>query len=127
MKLQGLYAITPERVGAAALEAQVRAALAGGIAALQYRRKALASAAEARSLAALCRASGVPFIVNDDVELALAVNADGVHIGGDDGDAAAARSRIKGKLLGVSCYNSLDAARAAVANGADYIAFGSVF
>ena len=127
MKLHGLYAITPERLEGGELLVRVRAALEGGIAALQYRRKALANLEEALSIAALCRAKGVPFIVNDDVELAIAVKADGVHVGRGDGNAAAARLKMKGKLLGVSCYNSPDAARAAVADGADYIAFGSVF
>ncbi len=75
----------------------------------------------------LCRKRGVPFIVSDDVELALASGADGVHLGRDDGELAMVRSKLKGKLLGASCYNSLDAAHAAVKEGADYIAFGSVF
>jgi len=127
MKLRGLYAITPESGETELLLAQVAQALAGGIAMLQYRRKSAQSASEARALAALCRASGVPFIVNDDLELALAAGADGAHLGRDDGDLAAARSKLKGKMLGVSCYASLDAARAAVAAGADYVAFGSVF
>ena len=127
MKLRGLYAITPERAEASALAVQVRAALEGGIAALQYRRKSLASLAEAKSIAALCRAKRVPFIVNDDVALALECGADGVHLGRDDGDVAAARLKMKGKLLGVSCYDSLEAARSAVSRGADYVAFGSVF
>jgi thiamine-phosphate pyrophosphorylase len=69
----------------------------------------------------------VLFIVNDDIEIALASGADGVHLGRDDGDLKAARSRLQGKVLGVSCYNSLETARAAVAAGADYVAFGSVF
>ena len=127
MKLRGLYAITPEALEARSLEARVRAALEGGAAALQYRRKNLANAEEAKSLAALCRAKRVPFIVNDDVELALAVGADGVHLGRDDGSVAEARKSLGGKILGISCYASLDNARAAVAAGADYIAFGSVF
>lgn len=127
MKLQGLYAITPERADRHELAARVRAALEGGIAALQYRRKALARLDEANSLAALCRAKRVPFIVNDDIELALACGADGVHLGRDDGDLRAARARMKGKLLGISCYASLDNARAAVDAGADYVAFGSVY
>jgi thiamine-phosphate pyrophosphorylase len=71
--------------------------------------------------------SRVPFIVNDDIDLALTCGADGVHLGSEDGDLAAARKRLGDKVLGVSCYDSLDAARAAVAAGADYIAFGSVF
>lgn len=127
MTLRGLYAVTPETLPAADLLAKVAQALAGGIAALQYRRKARTDAAEARALAALCRAQGVPFIVNDDLELALAAGADGVHLGKDDGDIAAARARWRGRLLGVSCYDSLERARAAVAAGADHVAFGSVF
>jgi thiamine-phosphate pyrophosphorylase len=125
MKLRGLYAITPETGDD--LVARVRAAVAGGVAALQYRRKARASLDEARSLASLCHARQIPFIVNDDLDLALASGADGVHLGRDDGDVGAARKRIKGKILGISCYASLDDARAAVAAGADYVAFGSVF
>ena len=127
MKLRGLYAITPESGESAVLLGQVARALEGGIACLQYRRKARQSTREALALAALCRASGVPFIVNDDVGLALAVNADGVHLGRDDGDVATTRLKLKEKLLGVSCYDSLAAARGAVEAGADYIAFGSVF
>jgi thiamine-phosphate pyrophosphorylase len=126
MKLRGLYAITPELAGNA-LRGKVAQALAGGIAMLQYRKKSRQDLEEARSLAAMCRERGVPFIVNDDIEIAIAVGADGVHLGRDDGDLAAARSKLGGKLLGASCYDSLAAARAAVAAGADYVAFGSVF
>jgi len=125
--LRGLYAITPEAADADTLLRQVSAALDGGIALLQYRRKQRTAADEAIALAMLCRKRGVPFIVNDDIELALACGADGVHLGRDDGTLASARPKLGGKLLGASCYNSLDAARAAVAAGADYVAFGSVF
>lgn len=125
--LRGLYAITPEGGDTDALLRQVSAALEGGIAALQYRRKNRAGMQEAATLAALCRRSGVPFIVNDDLALALACGADGLHLGREDGDIAAARKKLGDKVLGVSCYDSFDAARAAVASGADYIAFGSVF
>lgn len=127
MKLRGLYAITPEAADAGSLLRAVTAALAGGIAMLQYRRKQRAGVDEARALAALCRRSGVPFVVNDDTELALACGADGVHLGRDDGDLAAARLKMRGKLLGISCYDSFATAQAAVAAGADYVAFGSVF
>ena len=126
MKLHGLYAITPELAGNA-LRAKVAQALAGDIAMLQYRKKNGADLDEARSLAAMCRERGVPFIVNDDIEIALAAGADGVHLGRDDGDLAAARAKLGAKLLGASCYDSFAAARAAVAAGADYVAFGSVF
>jgi thiamine-phosphate pyrophosphorylase len=127
MKLRGLYPITPEALDARALAERVRAALDGGAAALQYRRKNLATVAEAKSLAVLCRAKGALFIVDDDVDLAIRSGADGVHLGRDDGSMVEARKRLKGKILGISCYASLDNARAAVAAGADYIAFGSVF
>jgi thiamine-phosphate pyrophosphorylase len=124
MTLRGLYAITPE---GPAVEEKVLRALQGGIALLQYRRKESASPAEAKALLALCRRHGVPFIVNDDVQLALDIDADGVHIGRDDGDLLSARMRTRGKLLGASCYDRPELAQAAIAAGADYVAFGSVF
>ena len=130
MKLRGLYAITPENADGTKVLDQVVAALDGGICALQHRSKEASfflQLGRAKAFAALCRTRGVPFIVNDNVDIAIASGADGVHLGRDDGDLAAARSRLKGKILGVSCYDSLAAARAAVAAGADYVAFGSVF
>ena len=133
MRLRGLYAITPDETDTTRLEQSVRtlfAAAASECAALQYRNKPASAATrleQARRLAALARANRVPFIVNDDVRLAIAVAADGVHLGRDDGDIGAARAALRGKLLGVSCYDSIAAARSAVAAGADYVAFGSVF
>jgi thiamine-phosphate pyrophosphorylase len=62
--------------------------------------------------------------VNDDVEIALAVGANGVHLGEDDGDLAAARVKLAGKILGASCYDSLESARTAVRSGADYVLSG---
>jgi thiamine-phosphate pyrophosphorylase len=127
MRIRGLYAITPEADGGEELRRKVALAIEGGVALLQYRRKARGSLGEARALAALCRRRGVLFIVNDDVELALACDADGAHLGRDDGALAAARARLGTRLLGASCYDSLASARGAVAAGADYVAFGSVF
>lgn len=124
MKLRGLYAITPDGQD---VHDKVRRALEGGIALLQYRRKQQTSLDEAKALLALCRRRGVPFIVNDDLELALRIGADGVHLGRDDGDLAGARAKLKGKLLGASCYNRPELAQAAIAAGADYVAFGSVY
>lgn len=124
MRLRGLYAITPEGPG---LLEKVRQALEGGIALLQYRRKEKATLDEAKAVLALSRRYDVPFLVNDDVELALAIGADGVHLGRDDGDLLAARRQMGTKLIGASCYDRLDLARAAVASGADYVAFGSIF
>jgi thiamine-phosphate pyrophosphorylase len=106
--------------------AKVRQALEGGTALLQYRRKRRAPA-EAREIAALARSFDVPLIVNDDVELALEIGAQGAHLGRDDGDLAAARRRLSGRILGASCYNDAARARRAVDAGADYVAFGSVF
>jgi thiamine-phosphate pyrophosphorylase len=122
MKLRGLYAITPEGVDLA----RVRQALEGGVALLQYRNKTR-DRAHARSVVALAKQYGVPAIINDDIELALELDAEGVHLGRDDGDLRRARERLKGKLLGVSCYNEVRLARLAVEAGADYVAFGSVF
>jgi len=123
VKLRGLYAITPEGPG---LTQKVRDALKGGIALLQYRSKQR-DVSQAKELARLARSHGVPFIVNDDVELALEVGADGAHLGREDGELRGARKMLAGKILGASCYDRLELARAAVAAGADYIAFGSVF
>jgi len=76
----------------------------------------------------LCRAYGALSIVNDDVELAARVGADGVHIGKEDAALAYARNRLgQGAVIGVSCYNRLDLALEAAAQGADYVAFGSFF
>lgn len=134
MKLRGLYAITPDDADGARLLARVAEALSGagdgGWAALQYRNKLAAAPerlAQARALAALARAKGVRFIVNDDIELARQVRADGVHLGRQDGSLAEARRRLPGAMIGATCHDSLAAARAAVAAGADYVAFGSVF
>ena len=124
---RGLYAITdgprPD------LMAVVAQALAGGARVVQYRDKTDDSTrrhAEAAALKQLCDAHAVPLIVNDDVALALAVGAAGVHLGRDDDAVAAARAVLgAGAIVGVSCYGSLERARAAAADGADYVAFGA--
>jgi thiamine-phosphate pyrophosphorylase len=126
---RGLYAISdgprPD------LPAAVEAALSGGAAVLQYRDKSTDAerrVAEATGLLALCHGFGVPLIINDDIELAGAIGADGVHLGEHDGDVAAARLRLGGDaIIGVSCYDSLDRARQLAAAGADYLAFGAFF
>jgi thiamine-phosphate pyrophosphorylase len=127
----GVYAITPETADTESLLAQVEAALAGGVAAVQYRDKSGDVArrhAQASELAALCRRFNVPLIVNDDLRLADLADADGVHLGRDDGSLREARIILgKGKFIGASCYQSLDLAHAAQAAGADYVAFGSFF
>ena len=127
LKLRGLYAITPELADTGTLLRSVAQALDGGIAILQYRRKGKQHIDEAKTLARLCRERAVLFVVNDNIALALDCGADGVHLGSADGELAAARAKLGGRFLGASCYDSLSAARAAVAAGADYVAFGSVF
>lgn len=128
--LRGLYLITPDDPDTDRLVARVRAVLGHG-AVLQYRNKVADPALRDRQLAALrplCRAAAVPLIVNDHVDLALAHDADGVHLGEDDGALAAARARLgPDALIGISCYDSLARARDAAAQGADYIAFGAFF
>lgn len=135
LPLRGLYAITPPGVAPQRLLAQVEAALSGGAVCVQYRDKrhdtegdALQRAETARALRQLCQRFGARFIVNDDLALALAVDADGVHLGVDDGDLPAARQALPvGKLLGASCYADFERARWAAAAGADYVAFGAVY
>jgi len=127
----GIYALTHETEHTTELLSQVEAALAGGVAAVQYRDKSTDVARrheQASELAALCRQFGVPLIVNDDLRLADLADADGVHLGRDDGSLREARIILgKDKLIGASCYQSLDLARAAQDAGADYVAFGSFF
>ena len=129
--LRGLYAITPDAIDKEILLSRVEAALRGGARIVQYRDKqggAVARAETARALRASCRRFGAVFIVNDDLALALALGADGVHLGADDGDLAAARRALgPEKLLGASCYADFELARAAAAAGADYVAFGAVY
>jgi thiamine-phosphate pyrophosphorylase len=129
--LRGLYAITPDGLDAPVLVARLEAALQGGVRIVQYRDKTHSPAQRREiggALQALCRRYGARFIVNDDLTLALALDADGVHLGAGDGDLAAAR-RVLGpdKLLGASCYADFELARAAAAAGADHVAFGAVY
>ena len=127
----GIYAITPETADTEKLLAQVEAALLGGVAAVQYRDKSDDVARrheQASELVALCRRFKVPLIVNDDLRLADLCDADGVHLGREDGSLREARIILgKNKFVGASCYQSLDLALAAQAAGADYVAFGSFF
>jgi thiamine-phosphate pyrophosphorylase len=129
---RGLYAITDaELIPADKMVQAVARAIQGGAAMIQYRDKADGPERrrfEAQDLVTLCRPLGTPLIINDDVELAAEVGADGVHLGRDDGAVGRARALLgEGPIIGVSCYNELERAREAVADGADYVAFGSFF
>ena len=129
--LNGLYAITPDMADTAQLALQVEAALQGGVRLVQYRNKSANAAlqrAQALQLLALCHAYGALLIVNDDVDLCLSINADGVHLGATDGKIELARQALgDNKIIGASCYNQLDLAKAAEIAGADYVAFGACF
>jgi thiamine-phosphate pyrophosphorylase len=82
----------------------------------------------ARELLELCHAHNVPLIINDNVELAKTIGADGVHLGKDDGSISEARQRLgESAIIGVSCYNSLERAIKAEKQGANYVAFGRFF
>lgn len=129
LKGRGLYVITDgPRLD---LLEVVALALAGGARLLQYRDKTTdhkRRLTEARAIRALCAARKVPMIVNDDVQLALAAGAAGVHLGEDDGDIGAARAVLGPEaIIGVSCYDSLERARQLAESGADYLAFGAFF
>jgi thiamine-phosphate pyrophosphorylase len=130
-KIHGLYAITPDEHNTDLLLVKVEAALQGGASVLQYRNK-LASdqlkTQQARALLPLCRQYQVPFIINDSINLCLTLDADGVHIGAEDGNLSEIRAKLgQDKILGASCYNRFDLALNAQQSGADYVAFGACF
>lgn len=126
-----MYAITPDENDTAELSRKVKFALQGGAQVLQYRNKLADSElrlVQATALRKLTRAFGTTFIINDDAQLARQVDADGVHLGRDDGNVIEARKLLGGdKKIGVSCYNRFELAQQAVRQGADYVAFGAFF
>lgn len=127
---RGLYAITqPENKSQDQVVQAVEAALKGGVVVVQYRDKSPTDAITlARRLLTLCHSYQVPLLINDSVELAIKVGADGVHLGKDDGDIAEARKRLgPHAIIGVSCYNDFDKACQAEDHGANYVAFGRFF
>lgn len=129
--ISGLYAVTPTTPDTGWLLRKVEQVLAGGAHVVQYRHKDLAlevARVQADAIVQCCRAHGALCLINDDVALAQATGADGVHLGRDDMPLAMARARLgTAAIIGVSCYNDLTLARSALDGGADYIAFGSFF
>ena len=130
--LHGLYAITDTAVSDdQQLISATRQAISGGARIVQYRNKTLAAEhrqRQAKLVLRECRARDIPLIINDDVTLARAIDADGVHLGRDDGDIEFARRQLgNNRIIGISCYNNAQLARTAVAAGADYVAFGAFF
>lgn len=129
--LRGLYAITPDWTDHDHLLSVTGAILRGGCRLLQFRNKT-ADAARRHDLATalrdLTRRYGARLIINDDLALALAIGADGVHLGATDGDLGEARRALgHGPVLGASCYADIATAERARSAGADYVAFGSFF
>jgi thiamine-phosphate pyrophosphorylase len=116
-KIRGLYAITPDETDTDMLLTKVEAALQGGINVLQYRNKQASyqlQTQQASAILPLCKQYQVPFLINDSIELCLTLNADGVHIGADDGNIAEVRAKLgANKILGASCYNRFDLALSA--------------
>ena len=126
-----LYAVTDRAwTGKQTLYQQVECALKGGVTCVQLREKDLPEAeflAEAREIGALCRSCGVPFIINDNVEIALACGADGVHVGQSDMEAGRVRAAVgEGMMIGVSA-RTVEEALTAQRAGADYLGVGAVF
>ncbi len=127
--MKGLYAITESDSNN--LLKNVRLALQGGVSILQYRNKNADTAQqimEASALLSLCQEYNVCFIINDDIQLAKQVRADGVHLGRDDGSIGEARDVLGGNaIIGVTCYQDIERAVEAEKSGANYVAFGSFF
>lgn len=126
-----LYAVTDRAWnGKQTLYQQVEEALKGGVTCVQLREKELEETAflqEARDICALCRRYGVPFIVNDNVDVAVACKADGIHVGQEDAAVSEVRRRAgEDMILGVSVHTVYEA-RQAVRDGADYLGLGAVF
>jgi thiamine-phosphate pyrophosphorylase len=129
--INGLYVVTPDIADTQLLCRLVASAIEGGASIVQYRNKQashLLQTQQARALLPICRQHQVPLIINDSIKICLTLDADGVHLGADDGNLGAARARLgAGKILGASCYNQFALAQAAQQAGCDYVAFGACF
>jgi thiamine-phosphate pyrophosphorylase len=127
----GLYLVTPDWDDTELLLRKTGQALKGGATLVQYRHKSATAGLrreQAGALLALCRGHGVPLIINDHVALCQELDADGIHVGGTDASVAAVRAAVgAGKIVGASCYGSLQLARDAAAAGATYVAFGGFY
>jgi thiamine-phosphate pyrophosphorylase len=127
---RGLYAITQtDNKSGNTIINEVTAAIKGGAVIVQYRDKnPQASIIVASELVKLCHQHKVPLLVNDNIELAKQIGADGVHLGREDGAITQARMELgDDAIIGVSCYNSIELAQTAQLQGATYAAFGRFF
>jgi thiamine-phosphate pyrophosphorylase len=129
--IKGLYAVTPEQTDLFLLISQVESCIKGGARLIQYRCKKLSKieqSKQARKIKIVCDYYKVPLIINDDIELCRILDADGVHLGKNDDSLEKARLVLgPSKIIGVSCYNSIDRVKKAVDKGATYIALGACF
>ena len=129
--MRGLYLVTPNWTDTDRLLQVTEAGLRGGAVLVQYRQKDADAALrleQASALLALCRRHRTPLVINDHLDLCVALDADGVHLGGGDGDLAYARNVLgPRKMLGASCYGDLALAVAAERAGASYAAFGGFY
>jgi thiamine-phosphate pyrophosphorylase len=129
--MRGLYLVTPDWDDTRQLLEITELGLRGGAAVLQYRHKTADAALrreQAECLQALCRTYQVPFIINDHIDLCLALDADGIHVGGTDETIAKVRATVgPDKIVGASCYGDIALAHDAHRNGASYVAFGGFY
>ncbi|MBO9536909.1 thiamine phosphate synthase [Herbaspirillum sp.] len=129
--LRGLYIVTPDWDDTAQLLAATELALQNGTALVQYRHKTASPQRrreQAEALLALCRQYKVPLVINDHVDLCMEIDADGIHVGGTDSSIAEVRRAVgPDKIVGASCYGTLELAHAAYKDGASYVAFGGFY
>jgi thiamine-phosphate pyrophosphorylase len=129
--MKGLYLVTPDWDDTDALIKATETALSVDVGLLQYRHKTANGELrleQASALLKLCRQYNVPFIVNDHIDLCIALDADGIHVGGTDASVAVVRTLIgKDKILGASCYGDFALAEQAQIAGASYVAFGGFY
>lgn len=130
-EISGLYAITPDLENTNDLLNKVQQALEGRVQLIQYRNKLaneILRRKQAKLLLQLCREYGIPLVINDHLDLAIEIDADGLHVGQDDISVTKARNQFgQDKIIGASCYNNLNLAVQAEKEGADYVAFGAFF
>jgi len=129
--IKGLYAVTPEEKDLSLLSLKVESCIKGGAKIIQYRSKKLTKKEQykqAEGIKTICDQYKTPLIINDDIELCRILDADGVHLGEYDDSLEKARQELgPSKIVGVSCYNSIERVEGAVNKDANYIALGACF
>jgi thiamine-phosphate pyrophosphorylase len=129
--MRGLYLVTPDWDDTEKLLQATELAVRGGVALLQYRHKFASPALrqeQASALLLLCRRHNIPLVINDFLDLCIDIDADGIHVGGTDASVADMRAALgTQKIVGASCYGSLELAQSAAQAGASYIAFGGFY